>query len=163
MPAVLLCLSLLLGFTDSSLGYTLDPPPGYSKGHYEDSEGAAWTAPDGMTELRILVLPIMPGEDAQKTIEELVNQLMLHELSRAYFNEEQLKAAQAKSGMWVDVEAGAGAKRMRGLLCMMAGSGRLIMAIAIAPILEWEAREEELKTSLETLKFIGSGGQSALK
>jgi len=158
MLATTLCIALLSGFTDSDLGYTLEPPAGYVKGHYEDSSGASWTAPDGVTELRILVLPIMPGEDAQKTIEELVNQLMLHELSRAYFSKEQLEGAKAKSGMWVDVEAGAGAKRMRGLMCMMAGSGRMIMAVAIAPILQWEAREEELKSSLESLKFIGSSG-----
>jgi hypothetical protein len=158
MPAILLCVTLLAGFTDSSLGYTLEPPTGYVKGSYEDSAGASWTAPDGMTELRILVLPIMPGEDAQKTIEELVNQLMLHELSRAYFTDGQLKLTQAKSGMWVDVEAGAGKKRMRGLMCMMAGSGRLIMAVAIAPILAWEEREVELETSLQSLRFIGSGG-----
>ena len=110
MPLIALCIALLAGFTDSDLGYTLEPPSGYVKGSYEDSAGASWTAPDGMTELRILVLPIMPGEDAQKTIEELVNQLMLHELSRAYFTDDQLKLTQAKSGMWVDVEAGAGAK-----------------------------------------------------
>ena len=158
MPALALCIALLAGFTDSDLGYTLDPPSGYIKGYYEDSAGAAWTAPDGVTELRILVLPIMPGEDAQKTIEELVNQLMLHELSRAYFSDEQLRITQAKSGMWVDVEAGAGKKRMRGLMCLMAGSGRLIMAVAIAPILAWEEREVELETSLQSLRFIGSGG-----
>jgi hypothetical protein len=51
---------------------------------------------------------------------------------------------------------------MRGLLTMMAGPGRLIMAIAIAPILQWEAREAELKSSLESLRFIGSGGNTAL-
>lgn len=151
---VILLTILLLGYSDPTLGYSINPPEGYKIGYYEGSPGATWENKATKSELRMIVLPIQDVKDPKSTLDTLAQQMAPDHIGMAYLSEEELTNASALAGLWMDMQAGAGEHRIHGRIYMLISRTRILIGFALSPLARWESLEPELMKSLTSIKVL---------